>query len=64
MSKLFLVAVDSAGFSSVVIRACYGRCLDTRAQNCMNTTYLDVDVVRNVVQSRLRGDPQVRGGDL
>jgi hypothetical protein len=44
MLKLFLVeAVDSDGSS-------IAGCLDTRAQNRMNTTYLAVNVDRNVVQ--------------
>jgi len=50
MLKLFLVAVDSAGSSIAAVRTYYGRCSDTGAQNCTNTTYLDVDVDRNVVQ--------------
>jgi len=50
MLKLFLVAVDSAGSSIAAVRTYYGRCSDTRAQNRTNTTYLDVDVDRNVVQ--------------
>ena len=71
MLRLFLVAVDSAGPSIAAIRTYYGRYLETRAQNRTNTTYLDVDVDRNVVYElndfndrnihvTSRRDPQVR----